>query len=141
MSSYCLGFFLKGCCSWSHLYSGVALPCGESSAIPKFDSKILIARLWTSNALQKGSQNLTYGFCLGFSTKNGGPKVEYLGFDPSTSCLLSTHASNCANTRNCENIFLSMPTRVLLLSLNHHPCGASGVLPKCWPWVRGTTVA
>ena len=25
-------------------------------------------------------------------------KVEYLGFDPSTSCLLSTHASDCANT-------------------------------------------
>ena len=25
--------------------------------------------------------------------------MEYLGFDPSTSCLLSTHASNCANTQ------------------------------------------
>ena len=24
--------------------------------------------------------------------------MEYLGFDPSTSCLLSTHASDCANT-------------------------------------------
>ena len=24
--------------------------------------------------------------------------LEYLGFDPSTSCLLSTHASDCANT-------------------------------------------
>ena len=24
--------------------------------------------------------------------------VEYLGFDPSTSCLRSTHASDCANT-------------------------------------------
>ena len=24
--------------------------------------------------------------------------VEYLGFDPSTSSLLRTHASNCANT-------------------------------------------
>ena len=24
--------------------------------------------------------------------------VEYLGFDPSTSSLLTTHASNCANT-------------------------------------------
>ena len=27
-----------------------------------------------------------------------GSQVEYLGFDPSTSCLLSTHASDCANT-------------------------------------------
>ena len=25
-------------------------------------------------------------------------KVEYLGFDPSTSSLLRTHASDCANT-------------------------------------------
>ena len=27
-----------------------------------------------------------------------GRRLEYLGFDPSTSCLLSTHASDCANT-------------------------------------------
>ena len=28
--------------------------------------------------------------------------LEYLGFDPSTSCLLSTHASDCANTPDAK---------------------------------------
>ena len=28
--------------------------------------------------------------------------MEYLGFDPSTSCLLSTHASDCANTPGAQ---------------------------------------
>ena len=42
-----------------------------------------------------------------------GVTLEYLGFDPSTSCLLSTHASDCANTpeaparcpRNIHHVF------------------------------------
>ena len=30
--------------------------------------------------------------------------VEYLGFDPSTSSLLSTHASDCANTPKSDSV-------------------------------------
>ena len=30
--------------------------------------------------------------------------VEYLGFDPSTSCLRSTHASDCANTPKVHSV-------------------------------------
>ena len=46
----------------------------------------------------KSEEFPTFRFPTLRSPSFGKPKVEYLGFDPSTSSLLRTHASNCANT-------------------------------------------
>ena len=43
--------------------------------------------------------------------------VEYLGFDPSTSCLRSTHASDCANTPMVDAAAAVKRRRVLFFLL------------------------
>ncbi len=54
--------------------------------------------------------------------------LEYLGFDPSTSCLLSTHASDCANTPSTPGGF--EPPRAEHTHLAGEPLNHSGKVSK-----------
>ena len=54
--------------------------------------------------------------------------LEYLGFDPSTSCLLSTHASDCANTPATPGGF--EPPRAEHTHLAGEPLNHSGKVSK-----------
>ena len=58
--------------------------------------------------------------------------LEYLGFDPSTSCLLSTHASDCANTPATPGGF--EPPRAEHTHLAGEPLNHSGKVSRA----RGT---
>ena len=60
--------------------------------------------------------------------------MEYLGFDPSTSCLLSTHASDCANTPSTPGGF--EPPRAEPTHLAGEPLNHSGKVSKAGPWCR-----
>ena len=57
--------------------------------------------------------------------------LEYLGFDPSTSCLLSTHASDCANTPATPGGF--EPPRAEHTHLAGEPLNHSGKVSKAVP--------
>ena len=58
---------------------------------------------------------------------NNHADMEYLGFDPSTSSLLRTHASNCANTpRTCATPRGFEPLRSKTTHLAGEPLNHSG---------------
>ena len=58
--------------------------------------------------------------------------LEYLGFDPSTSSLLRTHASNCANTpRTCATPRGFEPLRSKTTHLAGEPLNHSGKVSFC----------
>ena len=57
-------------------------------------------------------------------------QLEYLGFDPSTSCLLSTHASDCANTPYYATPGGFEPPRAEHTHLAGEPLNHSGKVSK-----------
>ena len=98
-----------------------------------FSADYLILNMFLEGKIQKVSEtgNRTPGICVtGRDVTNYtiSDDLEYLGFDPSTSCLLSTHASDCANTPSTPGGF--EPPRAEHTHLAGEPLNHSGKVSK-----------